>query len=334
MKHPFSKSISIAAKCAKLHDVIRMEDRLAVLINADPDALASALALKRIFWRKAKRIEIYHVNPIERPDNLSLIRLLGIKTNPVRKLKRSTFNKWALVDSQPSHHDIFKKFVFDIIIDHHPLTDGISARHLDIKEDYGANATLMTEYLKSEKIKPSPRLGTALFYGIKTDTSNFARESSTNDINAFRYLYRFANMNIIKKVEASEMTLKTLDIYRTAMQKLTILDHTAVINMGRIEEADTLVILADFFLKLAEASWTIVSGIMDQKLIVVFRNAGLRGNAGKLATQMFAEFGSAGGHRDAARAEIPLENIKAPSKDGVDDHDFVLKRIKSNPPAA
>jgi len=311
-----------------------MEDRLAILINADPDALASALALKRIFWRKAKKIEIYHVNPIERPDNLSLIRLLGIKTISFRQLKRSTFTKWALVDSQPNHHDSFKKFDFDVIIDHHPAMDGVSARHLDIKEDYGATATLMTEYLKSEKIKPSPRVATALFYGIKTDTNNFVRESSTSDINAFRYVYRFANMNIIKKVESSEMTLKTLDIYRSAMKKLTIIDDTAIVGMGRIKEAAILVILADFFLKLAEASWTIVSGVMDQKLVVVFRNAGIRGNAGKLARQLFGEFGSAGGHRDAARAEIPLENIRARSKDGIDDHDFVLKRTRKNPPAA
>ena len=137
-------------------------------------------------------------------------------------------------------------------------------------------------------------------------------------------------MNIIKKIESSEMTLKTLDTYRTAMKNLAIINHTAIIHMGRIKEADTLVILADFFLKLAEASWTIVSGIMDQKLIVVFRNADFRGNAGKLARQLFADIGSAGGHRDAARAEIALENIKTPSKDNADYYDFVLKRIKRN----
>jgi hypothetical protein len=40
------------------------------------------------------------------------------------------------------------------------------------------------------------------------------------------------------------------------------------------------------------------------------RNASFRGDAGKTARKIFARWkGSAGGHRNAARAEIPLENI-------------------------
>jgi nanoRNase/pAp phosphatase (c-di-AMP/oligoRNAs hydrolase) len=332
MQNPFPKSVPLTAKCANLHEVIRPEDKLAVLINADPDALASALALKRFFWRKANKIDIFHINAIQRPDNLSMIRLLDINTRPVRKLKKSEYTKWALLDSQPSHHDFFQKCQFNIIIDHHPLTDGLSADHLDVKSDYGANSTLLTEYLKAEKIKPSPRLATALFYGIKTDTNNFVRESSSNDINAFRFLYQTANINIIKKIESSEMTLKMLGSYKTAMENLTVFKHTAVINMGRIRQADTLVLLADFFLKLAEATWCIVSGILDRKLIIIIRNAGFRRNAGKLAQELFGEFGSAGGHSNAARAEIPLENIESLSQENTDITDFVMNRIKKSAP--
>ena len=329
MENPFPKSVPITAKCSNLFEVIQPEDAVGILINADPDALASAMALKRIFWRRAKKIGIYRVNPIERSDNLAMVRLLDIKVRHINKLKRSAYTKWALLDSQPCHHEIFQKFQFSIIIDHHPLTDGLSAGHLDIKEEYGANATLMTEYLKAEKIKPSPRLSTALFYGIKTDTNNFVRDSSTNDINAFRYLYETANMNIIKKIESSEMTLKMLDNYQKALENLTIYKKFAVINMGHVKNGDTLVLLADFYLKLAEVTWCIVSGIVDSKLIVILRNAGFRRNAGKLAQQLFGEFGSAGGHRNAARAEMRLENIEPPVKKARDAGDFVLNRIKS-----
>ena len=55
MDHPFSKSISYTEKCKRLLEVVSPEDTLAVLINADPDAIASALALKRFFWRKVKK---------------------------------------------------------------------------------------------------------------------------------------------------------------------------------------------------------------------------------------------------------------------------------------
>jgi nanoRNase/pAp phosphatase (c-di-AMP/oligoRNAs hydrolase) len=333
MQHPFSKSVPTAARCSKLHDVVHLDDRLAIVINADPDALASALALRRIFWRKAKDTAIYHINTIERPDNLSMIRLLDIGTRPIQELKPSKYTKWALLDSQPAHHDLLKKFQFDIIIDHHSLTEGLSAAYLDIRQHYGANSTLLTEYLKAEKIKPSPRLATALFYGIKTDTDNFVRTSNARDINAFKYLYKFSNMNIVKKIESSEMTLKTLGSYKTAMESLTIIQHKAIINMGDVKDADTLVLIADFFLKLAEATWCMVFGVLDQKLIIIFRNAGFRRDAGKLAKQLFDEFGNAGGHRGAARAEIPLENIADKIKKAGGYGRFVINRINSKAPA-
>ena len=63
----------------------------------------------------------------------------------------------------------------------------IQYRFLEIRDDYGANASIMTEYLKAGKIKPSPKLATGLFYGVKTDTHNFAVSAKPNDINAFKY---------------------------------------------------------------------------------------------------------------------------------------------------
>jgi nanoRNase/pAp phosphatase (c-di-AMP/oligoRNAs hydrolase) len=59
-----------------------------------------------------------------------------------------------------------------------------------------------------------------------------------------------------------------------------------------------------------EISWTIVGGIYEDKLIVIFRNDGLRKNAGRLASRAFGKSGSAGGHAASARAEVPLGNLK------------------------
>ncbi|MBW2169591.1 MAG: exopolyphosphatase, partial [Deltaproteobacteria bacterium] len=66
MDHPFPKSTTIMEKCKRLWEVVSPEDNLGVLIDADPDAMASAMALKRIFWRKVRTASIYHINPIQR----------------------------------------------------------------------------------------------------------------------------------------------------------------------------------------------------------------------------------------------------------------------------
>ena len=95
-----------------------------------------------------------------------------------------------------------------------------------------------------------------------------------------------------------------------------------------MQDAATLVIIADFFMKMAEATCSIVSGIVDQKLIVIFRNAGFRRNAGKLAKKMFGHLGSAGGHKSMARAEIPLERLKPDANTASDIEQYVLNRLK------
>jgi nanoRNase/pAp phosphatase (c-di-AMP/oligoRNAs hydrolase) len=329
MEHPFAKSTTIAEKCKRLLELVMPEDTLAILINADPDAMASALALKRFFWRRVRKAVIYHINPIQRTDNLVLVKLLRIDQRPIKYLKPTKFNKWAIVDSQPHHHEDFSERQFDIIIDHHPLGPLSKAHFVDIKENYGATSTIMTEYLRAAKIRPSPKLATALFYGIKTDTDNFLRESLPNDINAFRYLYKFTNMNIVKKIESSEITKQTLASYRIAMERLTFSKDIAFIHMGKVDNPDILVIIADFFLKMAEATWCIVSGIYKQKLIIIFRNAGFRLDAGKTAQKLFGRWGSAGGHRSAARAEISLEKIHEYAKSQAHLGQFVLKNVKA-----
>jgi len=329
MGHPFSKSMSLAEKLKRLQKAVSPEDSLGILINADPDAIASALALKRLFWRKTRNVLIYRNNSIKRSDNLSFIKLLKIKQQHIRYIKRTKITKLAIIDSQPCHHKEFMNQQFDIIIDHHPVDPSTKAYFVDIQEDYGANSTIMTEYLKAAKIKPTPRLATALFYGIKTDTNNFVRQCLPNDINAFRYLYKFTNMNIIKKIESSGMTKRSLSNYLTALERLVFIKNIAFVHMDKVNNPDILVMLADFFLGLAEATWSIVSGIHDQKLIIILRNAGFRGNAGKKAKELFScRDGLAGGHRDAARVEIPLAAIRNNIKGHFDAGHFVKEHLK------
>ena len=330
MEHPFPKSTSAIEKCKRLWEVVGSDDVLGIVINADPDSMASALALKRLFWRKAKKILIYHINPIERADNLAFIKLLKIEQENIRNVKRSLITKWAVVDSQPEHNDLLKRFQFHIIIDHHPVLESTKAPFVDIKPEYGANSTIMTEYLKAARIKPSPTLATALFYGIKTDTDNFVRNSLPNDVNAFRYLYKFVNMNVIKKIESSEMTVRTLDTYRKAMDRLIIHKDIAFVYMEGEQRPDWLVMVADFFMRLAEVTWALVSGIHRGKVVVIIRNAGLRGNAGKLAERLFSRFGgSGGGHASAGRAEVPLANLEMHLEGQNSLEKFLLSLIKS-----
>lgn len=284
------------------------QDRVLVVINADPDAIGSAMAVKRILWRKVAEVVICHFNRITRPDNLAMIEYTDPGMVHLLEVDRSAFDKFVIVDSQPDHNECFKGFEFDLIIDHHPESSP-DAPYSDVRPEYGACATMLTEYMKSIKIKPSAKLAAALMLGIKTDTSDFTRQATLKDIRAFQYLYKFADMNIVTKVERALMTESDLDFLAQAIKKRQVVNNRAFYHAGKMSKPDELVVVADFFLTIAGVNWSILSGVVDDKLIIVLRNDGLRKGAGKTAFEAFGRFGSAGGHKTMARAELDLKRV-------------------------
>jgi len=302
--------LSIAEKLRRFYDQFSGEDRVLIIINADPDAIASAMAIKRLLWRKTAGVAIASVNIIQRPDNIAMIELLGVTLVHVDAVKDGQYNRFVIVDSQPDHHPAFARFrPLHVVIDHHPDTD-VKADFCDIRPSYGATASIMTEYLRAAGIKPSSKLATGLYHAIKTDTSNFERPSLVEDIRAFQFLHHHANIQLARKIEHAEIRPEYLKSFATALQSKRIHGGRIYAHLGSVKNPDVCVLVADFFMRVHSISWSIVSCLYSQKLVIVFRNDGLRKDAGKLAKKAFGTFGSAGGHKGMARAEIPLVNIQ------------------------
>lgn len=303
--------LSAAERLRRFYKRFAGDDHVLIVINADPDAIASAKAIKRLLWRKVSSVTISNINAIERPDNLAMIRLLGVALVPIDEIDTSRFSRFVIVDSQPEHNEIFNKIKPDVIIDHHPET-GVRAPFLDIRPKYGATASIMTEYLRAARIKPSAKLATGLFYAIKTDTGNFERQTQIEDIRAFQFLYRHANIYLAGKIEKSDLRLDFLKYFQIALAKMRRRKGRIFVHLGPVINPDICVIIADFFMRIDSVNWSIVSGFYNKALIVIFRNDGIRKNAGKLAHKSFSLYGSAGGHKSIARAEITVENLKPP----------------------
>ena len=71
----------------------------------------------------------------------------------------------------------------------------------------------MTEYLRAAKIKPSTKLATALFHAIKTDTRNFERETQIEDVIAFQYLFRYANIPLARRIEQADLAVGVSHVF-------------------------------------------------------------------------------------------------------------------------
>lgn len=323
--------LSATEKLRRFYCQFTNDDHVLVMINADPDAIAAAMAVKRLLWRKVAGVSISNINVIKRPDNLAMIRLLNVNLTHVDQIEPSQFTRFVIVDSQPNHHESFSKFTFDVVIDHHPDTHP-SIPFQDIRPNYGATASIMTEYLRAAKIKPSTKLATGLFYAIKTDTSNFERQTLIEDLRAFQFLFHHSNTHLARRIEHAEIPLGFLKYYKIALENMKRRKRRMFVHLGHISNPDICVLIADFFMRVNAVTWSIVSGISGDRLIVVFRNDGIRKNAGKVAKDSFGNLGSSGGHKSMARSEIPLTDL-GDKVDHIDDQkllNWIVHQIEEN----
>ena len=118
-------------------------------------------------------------------------------------------------------------------------------------------------------------------------------------------------MHLLHRIEMCEMGINDLQYYQKALENRRVIKGKMFSHLGKVPSADALVLVADFFMKCHEAAWVIVSGICKNTLVVVIRNDGLQKDAGNSAIKAFGRFGSAGGHRAKARAEIPSASLEA-----------------------
>ena len=233
-----------------------------------------------------------------------MIRQLRIPASPVSEAEAAQSDIIALVDSQPQFFTDFSLPRCDIVIDHHPLPDVIPAKFVDIRPNYMSTSSIMTEYLKAAGVRLTKNLASALFYGIKTDTRHFMGDMSHGDVEAIRWLRGKADRDIVKQIEFSQFSREGLDYFSIALVRRRFLNGVMFSHLGPVPFFDVCVQVADFFIRVENVSWALVTGVVGDTLVVVFRNDGLKKDAGYLARTAFGGIGSAGGHKSMGRAEF------------------------------
>ncbi len=282
---------------------------IVIYANPDPDALASALALKKILETADRSVNIGYTGAIGRPENASMIRQLKIPAFPLSEEKAAQSDIIALVDSQPQFFVDFHLHRCDIVIDHHPIPDKIPSGFTDIRPNYVATSSIMTEYLRAAGVRPSKSLASALFYGIRTDSRHFMDDLSSGDVEAILWLRRKADTDIVRRVEFSQFSAEGLDYFTVALVRRRFVKTVMFSHLGPVPFFDVCVQIADFFIRVENVSWALVSGVVGDTLVIVFRNDGLKKDAGFLARTAFGERGSAGGHKSMGRAQVKQDAL-------------------------
>src|SRR5687767_7680484 len=307
----FSRSLT-RLKVQQYQRFFHDADRVVILLHndPDPDAMASGLALRNVLRRTKQTALIAALQGVTRPENLRMMNLLDIHVEILTPAQVLEFERIAMVDVQPHYFGGAIDRV-DLVIDHHPEQSGYTAVYKDIRPDYGSTSTILTEHLRAIDVNISERTATAMLYAIKSDTLFFNRQANRVDIEAFSYLYPLADATLIRKMEGAEITIDRLEYVLKAKQQGRMEEQVFCAFLGTSPREDFIPYVADFFLQLENVKWTIVSGIVNESIVMSVRNLGYSKNAGEFVRKYFNDIGSAGGHRSMAKAVVPLSAFRA-----------------------
>jgi nanoRNase/pAp phosphatase (c-di-AMP/oligoRNAs hydrolase) len=321
------------ARVAKIRRVLDGAARVLILMqdDPDPDAIASALALRVVLGRSKSAAPIATFGRITRPENRAMTQLLEIDVESLTPSAVASFDAVAMVDVQPS---FFEERLGEVavVVDHHPEEQPVAARVKDIRPSYGATSTILTEYLRAADVKITQRLATALLYGIKADTRYLERGTTRADVDAFAFLHPLVNHNALRRIERPDLPDTALDALALGISRRALVEGVLYSHLEEVAYPELIAQFADLFLQVEGAEWSVVSGIVNDELHVSVRNVGYVRAAGEIVRTAFGNLGSAGGHRTMAKAVVPLATWRA--RIGTADAETVRKVIMARVRAA
>ena len=281
--------------------------------NPDPDAIASGLTLKHICKSCDVESSIYYGGDITHQKNRALINLLNIdlintKTSEEVMAVVRCAGKIALIEASiPSKNNVLPIEVTpNLIFDHHQIDiSSVKGDFIDIQPELGATATIMTKYIRQLNIKPDMSLATALLYGIRTDTKEFTRNTTSDDMDAAAFLSPLVDTAIMSQLEFHPMRLETMDIIGRAIRNKEISGSYLTSFVGFISDRDALPQAAEMMLQLEGVYTVLVFGINEDKVQLSARSRDARVNLGLILQSAFGELNS-GGHATMAAGAINL----------------------------
>jgi len=301
----------------------------------DPDCIASAWGLSELlsFWGVGHPV-ISFGGFVGRAENRAMIRFLNIPTVPFALTDINDFDKIILVDCYPGRGNVSlpPNAPLHAVIDHHPSSPPPNAAFFhDIREDYGAAATIVTRYLTQTGCPISTKLATALFCGIKTDTSGMRRGAATDDIECYKRLFDMIDQRLLSKIENPERGVEYFRVIHKAAESAISYKNVGYIHLGTVAAPDCIAEMAELFHTWEKIEWMICTAVFKNQIYFSIRS-NVSDTAGTRAELLAKRLGgNGGGHSKAAAGRAPIDKDIALSLGKIE---FYIKEIFEVPDAA
>jgi nanoRNase/pAp phosphatase (c-di-AMP/oligoRNAs hydrolase) len=284
-------------------------------VNPDPDALASMLGIQALLNQRkpAKHVTLTVDGIIARAENQAMVDLLEIPLIPVDRVPIVPDTAVVMVDSQPHTGRRASEAAMPLIVlDHHETggsLDGV--RYRDIRPNVGATSTIVTGYLLEQDVAFSPRLATALLYGIESEISGFPREAGPSDDGALVWLFPRADKDLLAQIKNPRLPQSYFATFQQALGNAFLYGDVIFSWCGVVPQPDIIAEVADFFIRFDEVSWAISVGLFENMMKISVRSARIGGHSGEVLRAAVSGFGTAGGHDKRAGGAIILPDTRS-----------------------
>lgn len=309
-----SKKKHSLSRLAQLLSVVQGKKSALIVghTNPDPDSIASALGLQYLLQELGKiKSTIAFDGIIGRAENRALIEYLELEYQFLENIRPENWEIVALIDTHTGmgNNPLPAQVPITIEIDHHPKTgEHQKVLFSDIRENFGATATIIADYLLSAGLKIGTKLATALFYAIKAETQDLGREAKSTDRRVYLTLYQIIDFRALAKIQRAELSPLYFQDMGRAIRRTRIFDDVVISAPGKVNNPDMVAELADTLLRLKDIHWAIVMGSYRGNMFISVRSNDPNRDAGELIKRVVGKMGSAGGHETFAGGRIPCED--------------------------
>ncbi|QEM70027.1 phosphoesterase [Geobacter sp. FeAm09] len=276
--------------------------------NPDPDCLASAMAFRHLLAMKLSRDAVITFSGmIGRSENLAMAKALEMTLHPLEMVDMAEVSAVCMLDTQPGtgNNSLPPGCRVDILIDHHPLRDASrTCRWADVRDGYGATATILYEYLVAQNITIGTKLATALFYAIKSETQDLGREANRPDRDAYLRLFPVANKRILYEITHPKLPVEYFLAIHNGLENTLIYGKLLVVNLMAICFPEMVAEVADYLIRLEGAETVLSMGHYNDGVILSLRTTDSLLNAGETIKRLVAGRGTAGGHGTMAGGKL------------------------------
>lgn len=261
---------------------------------------------------------------IGRAENRNMVRALEIPLWTIESVKFRPDDAVLLVDTQPAFANNSLPEGQDVlaVFDHHGGDQPEDVPHWDVRPGYGAVSTMMVEYLAAVHLEITPRLATAICYGISTETQDLGREASNADIAAFVSAFPVSDQPLLGRLRHPRRSISFFAGLQQAIREARVADGVLVCHLKSLYAPDAPAELADMLVGAEGIRWVMCTGVFGGKLLVSVRTTDRTAEAGELLREAVGQRSRAGGHGMVAGGSLQLDG-----GDGTEQRESLAERF-------